>query len=401
VLQSATTALVGRIDSLTASVVGAETGAALSQSDLKNAFIKGAADRGMNAQEAARMFDANPGIASDMVKAVMSSGTAKQKEVLGKSVEIGTKLGAVNMTRTREGLRDAVRDRLSSAGLNDQYASFNERGFRGDHYTVSDKALAELGSTVAHHSQEEVAVAAALAAQASGDPAQRKKGDQALTALRAQLGDKRMDELTSTAQDTILKGASGELKTALTRVAAAGQAGNVTGRVASVYGAIGMKKRGAATDALMDHLGSISSNKDVAGMADPLEAIRALSSADLDRLGEDDPEMAKLLRAAAGGDKKAYEDLLDHAAPTQREHFGGSRMSAIDKQRAKVDEMISATASDGDGAGLQAESSKLFADSVKTFADAVKDLKGTGEASTLAKGSPWFQSMVPGFGGNH
>jgi hypothetical protein len=245
-----------------------------------------------------------------------------------------------------------------------------------------------------------VAVAAALAAQASGDPSQRKKGDQALTALRAQLGDKRVDELTSTAQDTILKGASGALKPALVRVASEGQGGNVTKRVGAVYEAIGMKKRGAATDALMDKLGSISSNKNVAGMADPLEAIRSLSSADLDRLEEDDPETAKLLRAAAGGDKKAYEDLLDRAAPSQREHRSGSRVSAIDKQMAKVDEMISATASDGDASGLQAESSKLFADSVKTFADAVKDLKGSGEASTLAKGSPWFQSMVPGFGGN-
>jgi hypothetical protein len=400
VLQSATTALVGRIDSLTASVLGAETGAALSQSDLKNAFIKGAADRGMNAQEAAKMFDANPGIAADMVKAVMSSGTAKQKEVLGKSVEIGTKLGAVNMTRTRDGLRDAVRNRLSAAGLNDQYASFNENGFRGGGYAASDKTISELGSTVAHHSQEEVAVAAALAAQASGDPGQRKKGDQALSALRTQLGDKRMDELTSTAQDTILKGASGDLKTALVRVASEGQAGNVTKRVGAVYDAIGMKKRGAATDALMSRLGSISSNKDVAGMADPLEAIRALSGSDLDRLEEDDPEMAKLLRAAAGGDQKAYEALLDGAAPSQRESRGGSRMSAIDKQMAKVDEMISATASDGDGVGLQAESSKLFADSVKTFADAVKDLKGSGEANNLAKGSPWFQSMIPGLGGS-
>lgn len=400
VLQSATTALVGKIDNLTASVVGAETGAALSQSDLKNAFIKGAADRGMNAQEAARMFDTNPGIAADMVKAVMSSGTAKQKEVLGKSVEIGTKLGAVDMTRTREGLRDAVRNRLSSAGLNDQYASFNEHGFRGGHYTVSDKALSELGSTVAHHSQEEVAVAAALAAQASEDPGQRKKGDQALTALRAQLGDKRMDELTSTAQDTILKGASGELKTALTHVAAAGQAGNVTGRVASVYGAIGMTKRGAATDALMGRLGAISSNKDIAGMADPLEAIRALSGADLDRLEEDDPEMTKLLRAAAGGDKKAYEDLLDRAAPSQRESRSGSRMSVIDKQIAKVDEMIATTSPGDDTAGLQAESGKLFADSVKTFADAVKDLKGSGQADDLSRSNPWVQSMFPSLGGN-
>lgn len=399
VLQSATSALVTRIDGLAASVAGPETAAALSQSDLKNAFIKGAADRGMNAQEAAKMFDSNPGIAADMVKAVMSSGTAKQKEVLGKSVEIGTKLGAVNMTRTREGLRDAVRNRLSAAGLNEQYASFNEHGFRGGGYAASDKTLTELGSVVAHHSQEEVAVAAALAAQASGDPAQRKKGDQALTALRTQLGDKRVDELTSTAQDTILKGASGDLKTALVRVAAEGQGGNVTKRVGAVYEAIGMKKRGAATDALMDKLGSISSNKNVAGMADPLEAIRALSGSDLDRLEEDDPETAKLLRAAAGGDKKAYEALLDRSAPSQREHRAGSRVSAIDKQVAKVDEMIAATSPGDDTAGLQAETGKLFADSVKTFADAVKDLKGAGQADNLSKSSPWFQSMIPGAGG--
>ena len=363
ILQSATTALIGRIDSLTASVVGSETGAALANSDLRNAFIKGATDKGLNAQEAARMFDSNASIGADMVKAVMASGTAKQKEVLGKSVEIGTKLGAVNMTRSREGLRDAVRNKLAYAGL-------NERELRGDGYVASDKTVAELGSTVAHHSKEEVAVAAALAAQASGDARQRKKGDQALTELRSQLGDQRMDELTSTAQDTILKGASGGLKTALVRIASENQAGGITRRVSAVYDAIGMKKRGAATDALMDRLGSISANKNVAGMADPLEAIRSLSSTDLDRLEEDDPEMARLLRAAAGGDKKAYEALLDRTAPSQREHREGSRVSAIDRQVAKVDEMIAATTPGEDTAELHAESSKLFADSVKTFADA-------------------------------
>lgn len=415
VLQSATSALVSRMDGLVAGhVTGTDaalfgmsafvlrpgTASALSQSDLKNAFVKGASEHGMNAQEASRMFDANPSIGADMVKAVMTSGTDKQREVLGKSVDTNTRLGAVSLTRSRDGLRDAVMNRLSGAGLNEQYAAFNESGFRGGGYVASDRTIAELGSTVAHHSQEEVAVAAALAAQASGDPSQRRKGAEALSALRKQLGDPRMDELTSSAQDTILKGASGNLKTALVHVAAQGQAGNLTRRVGAVSEAVGMKKRGAATDALMDRLGAIGSNKDVAGMADPLEAIRALSGADLDRLEEDDPETAKLLRAAAGGDKKAYEDLLDRAAPSQRESRSGGRMSAIDKQVAKVDEMISSTASDGDGAGLQAESSKLFADSVKTFADAVKDLKGSSEASTLAKGSPWFQSMVPGFGGN-
>lgn len=399
ILQSATTALIGRIDGLAATVAGPETGAALASSDLRNAFIKGATDKGLNAQEAARMFDSNASIGADMVKAVMTSGTARQKEVLGKSVEIGTKLGAINMTRSREGLRDAVRNNLAYAGLNELYASFNRHGFRGDGYVASDKTVAELGSTVAHHSREEVAVAAALAAQASGDEGQRRKGDQALTALRRQLGDQRMDELTSTAQDTILKGASGDLKTALVRIASENQASGITRRVGAVYDAIGMKKRGAATDALMDRLGSISSRKDVAGMADPLEAIRSLSGSDLDRLEEDDPEMAKLLRAAAGGDKKAFEALLDRSAPSQREHREGSRVPAIDRQVAKVDEMIAAMAPGEDTAGLQAESSKLFADSVRTFADAVKDLKGAGEASNLAKGSPWFQSMIPGAGG--
>lgn len=394
VLQSATTALVTRIDGLAATVAGPETGAALASSDLRNAFIKGATDRGMNAQEAAKMFDSNPAIASDMVKAVMVSGTSKQKEVLGKSVEIGTKLGAVSTTRTRKGLRDAVRLDLAFAGLNEGFGSL-----LGGGYQASDKTLGELGSTLAHHSQEEVAVAAALAAQVSGDPAQRKKGDQALSALRSKLGDKRMDELTSTAQDTILKGASGDMKTALVRIAAEGNAGNIQTRVGSVFEAIGMKKRGAATDALMDKLGSISSNKDVAGMADPLEAIRSLSGTDLDRLEEDDPEMAKLLRAAAGGDKRAFEALLDKSAPAQRERREGSRVSAIDRQVAKVDEMIAATTPGDDTTGLQAESSKLFADSVRTFADAVKDLKGAGEASNLAKGNPWFQSMIPGAGG--
>lgn len=394
ILQSATSALVSRIDGLAATIAGPETGAALASSDLRNAFIKGATDRGMNAQEAARMFDADPAIASDMVKAVMASGTNKQKEVLGKSVEIGTKLGAVNTTRTRKGLRDAVRLDLAFAGLNEGFGSL-----LGGGYQASDKTLGELGSTLAHHSQDEVAVAAALAAQASGDPDQRKKGDQALSALRSKLGDKRMDELTSTAQDTILKGASGDMKTALTRIAAEGNAGNIQTRVGSVFEAIGMKKRGAATDALMDRLGSISSRKDVAGMADPLEAIRSLSSADLDRLEQDDPEMAKLLRAAAGGDQKAFESLLDRSTPSQREQRGGSRVSSIDRQVAKVDEMIAATSPGEDTAGLQAETGKLFADSVKTFADAVKDLKGAGQADNLSKSSPWFQSMIPGMGG--
>lgn len=411
ILQSATSALVSRMDNLvaghvtmvdavmfgpSASVLRPGTASALSQSDLKSAFVKGASEHGMNAQEASKMFDANPNIGADMVKAIMTSGTDKQREVLGKSVDINTRLGAISFTRSREGLRDAVRNRLSGAGLNEQYASFNESGFRGGGYAASDKTIAELGSTIAHHSQDEVAVAAALAAQASGDPSQRRKGVEALSALRKQLGDQKMDELTSSAQDTILKSASGDLKTALVHVAAQGQASNLTKRVGSVAEAVGMKKRGAATDALMDRLGAISSNKDVAGMADPLEAIRALSGSDIDRLEEDDPETAKLLRAAAGGDKKAYEDLLDRSAPAQRESHKGGRISAIDKQMAKVDEMISATTSDGDGAGLQAESSKLFADSVKTFADAVKDLKGSGEASTLAHGSPWMQSIIQG-----
>lgn len=393
VLQSATSALVNRIDNLTASAVGSETGSALSHSDLKNAFIQGAKDRGMNAQEAAKMFDANPGIAADMVKAVMSSGTAKQKEVLGKSADIQVKLGGIDMTRSREGLRDAIRNRLSAAGLNEQYASFNASGFRGDGYEASEKTLAELSSVTAHHSKEEVAVAAALAAQTSGDPTQRKKGDQALSALRAQLGDRKMDELTSTAQDTILKGASGDLKTALVRVASEGQAGGITKRVGAVFEAASMSKLGAASDALMRRLGSISSNKDISSMANPLDAIKSLTSSDLDRLEKDDPEMAKLLRAAAGGDKKAFEALLDRTAPTQREVRSGSAVSVIDQQMAKVNEAMADATSDG-GMGLQAESSKLFADSVKTFADAVKDLKGTSEASNLVTGSPFFQAFV-------
>lgn len=369
-LRKATSRLVEKIDGMTAGTIKSAT--ALGMSDIRQAYIESRSDK----EAAAREFDSDPRIAAAMVKTVMATGSDKHKEVLGRSVEIGTKLGAIDLTRSREGLHKAIREDFASIGFGD----------------FSDKAMAEAKSIMTHHSKEEVAVMAATVAAARGG-SRGKQAEAQLADLEKSLGPQRFREMQAKAIDTI-GGLSPKGVEVLRRLG--GQEGksgkDLLDEAATGRRAFGMKMRGAAADALSEEIVKLGGeSKD-----DMVESLRSISDSKLDDLEKEDPEKARLIREARKGNQDAYEKLLDRHSPTQREQRYGGKVGDIDRQISKIDEMIAATQDGSDTSQLQAESNKLFADSVKTFADAVKDLKGAGEAETLAKNMPWWQSMAGG-----
>lgn len=384
-LTGATTNLVAKLRSLTAGTVTSAT--ALSRSDIRQAWID--AHPPDKRDEAARMFDKNPSIGAEMLSNVKAFGTQKMKEVIAKSEETGEGLGAINLARSRGGLDDLVNTSLQSAGLRNVDDEGKIAG-----YVASDKTLTRLGNVFGNRSKEEIAVAAALAAQNSTDKTTSRKGDEALKALQAQLGDK-FGAVKDKAM--LLKSESGDVQTALAHIASSGQAGNIMRRVETAQAGFGARKAGAMNKALQQTLAKY--NPKAAAAGSPIEAAKALRLEDLENLKKDDPvlyeQVQKMREGTDAEQSEAAAVAAEHTAPSNTEARFGSRGGAsvqeLSRQQADVAAMRDKLSKDGgsDKQQLEAASVELFSTSVERFGKYVSDVVGGGEGTTLDRNNPY------------
>ena len=365
---------------------------ALSRSIIRKAFVDAApADK---KEEAARQFDADPSIGADIVKTIKDFGTSGQKEVIAKMEDIDEKTGGINRGRSREGLKAMVDAGLEAGGLKRAAGgasigllNIDADGGVNTKQNVSDATLTKLGKVFAHHSDDEIALAAAKSAIASEDPSKRAAGVKAMEALRKKHGDKFRD-LEEGASAIGSEG--GDVQTAL--------GGMPMTSISGVRNALAGRKRGAMDQALIEKLGEHSSK---AGSAKSvLEAAKAMTEDEIDDIT--DPGLREKVRAMRSGSAedrdKAAEDAAVMVSPSSTEtRYGDRGSSAIDKQISDIRDMRDKLAGGGsDGGQLQAASTQLFSSSVERFGKFVDGLTGHGDNTMLDRSLPANQSRFGG-----
>jgi hypothetical protein len=326
--------------------------------------------------------DSDPNLAAQLLDTAKNISQSDTKAAFAKTEDLSQRQGAINYFSPHDAVRQRVSERLSSAGLihrDDEGKVFG--------YSADDKTLAKLGNVFAHHTDDEMAMAAALAAAASTDPHKATKGQAELNALSAKLGDK-FDDVQATAKTIVANEGLGE---ALTNIGGEGQATGLGGRIGSARWAFGGMKAVGGDEALQQRLGAYS--KQAASAKDPIEAAKGMTESELELLRKDNPELAAQVDAMRGNDAKAANAAWDNArkmeAPSAlTERYGqreGAEIGALQKER---DSLAAGEASPEEIAETQADSVKVFADAVVDFKDAVNKLSGHGEGAHLDDNIP-------------
>jgi hypothetical protein len=366
-----------RVSGVTGFLTGGEVGGAeaLTKSDLRAAWVKGAEKQNLDPAEAGRMFDSNPQIAQTMMETARGTQTRGGQAVLDVTEEAGTLAGAVDFNGSRDKVKDSIDTLLEKSGFGD----------------IDDKTLTQLSGTLAKHSTEEVALA-----MASLDTDVDRR-EASLQKLRATLGS-RFDEVNAGGAD-LLKTLGADAKNAL--------ADARSDDLDPLEQAKGLRMAGggikalAGQDILMAQLGEAAGDKSVANM-DPMAALDRMDASDIEKIKS--PELRKKLLAAkkAGGaeGRKIFADAVEGVS-SRETRLGGSR--SLDDQEGALDDMIASLPGEGpiDASTknkIEAATTTLFADSVKTFSEAVKDLKGESEKGALAKSMPQWMSKWGGGG---
>ena len=319
---------------------------------------------------AARQFDSDPSIMAGMVKQASIGMDTGGKEVLGNAVDVHQRAGGFDPTRSRQGAKRFVGGELSIGGLNDE------------NYHVDEKTLSKLGSLFAHHSDDEMELAAVMKAMHSDDPKEKAAANKRYNELTRKLGDKFGD--VSEGAGNILNSADEATSTAIGRMQTSGRFGTTSGAVASVRGALQHIKGNAAHGALSQVLAKYG-GKD---SDDILESVRGV---DMDKLeAGEGKKVADAVRAMTAGDEDSRRAAADDAAmivaPTNTATRYGGQMKSIDEQVGAMRDLSDTLAKSDDGSDAQKKaeaqvgvaSTQLFATAVQQFCDTVagKNLDG-------------------------
>jgi hypothetical protein len=388
VLNETTRNVVSRLKDLKAGYITSAT--AISGDDLRGAYVQAAKAKGMTEAEAGRSWNQNKGkIMEHVAQDVYASGDKSLIEPWEKAKDTLTDAGGVSLTRSREAAEKDIEDKLKMAGIDD----------------VSDETLGKMKSVVAHHDSSTIALATAIAAQSTGNKAEREGASRVLADLEktmkpdeyakarkeALILAKSMDEKTKDGFEMMLRGTTG--------------AEGMKSTVNLAKTAFGEKMGLAAQNQFLERLDDIHKGAGAAKSVE--EAVGMLSDDDLDRLEKIDPKMAGLLRRGRDkGDSAAISEAVERGSPqTTKTRSGGGEgasVNSIDKQIADIEAMRDQLgAGDVDPATAQVASSQLdaaatqlFAGAVKEFASAIGDLKGHSDSATLSWANPMMQSLV-------
>jgi len=322
-----------------------------------------------NEKAAAAEYDADPKLAQAALKRVMQTGGTKTQEVLGLTSDIGIDAGGIKGGRSRKGADALIGSEIVDAGMVG-VAGLGQMG--------------ELKSFFAHHDDnDEVAIAAAMAASQSDDADVAKQGSEQLAAIRKRLGEaKYTEKSTSVAGDLTPSSAR-----ALTTFAMGGK--DITSRIGTGRKAFGNIQGKADMGAVMEKVRALGGEEG----DDVVTSLKSVTGSRLD--AEDDPTLAKLFRAAQTGDADAIDALAKHLAPTSTEaRYGGaaSGTKQLDADIAKMKEARDQLSDDSSAGGSQAkgmlDATAAFTDAVKLFAKAAGVVADRGDQAELDKANP-------------
>ncbi|MFZ1011183.1 MAG: hypothetical protein WAN65_30370 [Candidatus Sulfotelmatobacter sp.] len=340
---------------------------ALSARDVRQSYIDSQEDKAKAALE----FDKDPSIGASMLKSVMDNGTAADRDVVHKSQDIGVKFGAIDKSLSREGLQKDVQEELERAGIGD----------------FSDAAKSTLGALMAHHTDEEMAVASAVYTAAHGETAdKRARASKQLEALRTKEGEKKMDELTATAGD-INKGLSAKGAQVMLRLSGQENQGaeGLLGGLANARDSLSKEKTGAAFDAMEDQITKWGGTQ----QASIVESLKTIPEEKLKAMEDSgDKATADLIRAGRSGDKGALTKLGQKYAVAQKATAVGGETSVtseLDKSIAAAQTMRDQTATDtpeGQASAGLLDASTTFAKAVDTFGDIIDKFRGSSETAS-------------------
>ncbi len=398
VLEGAARNLVAKLKNMKAGLISSAT--AVSGNDLKEAYVQSAMRSGMSKGEAESSYEKNKAsINAAMAKDIYASGDKDIIEPFAKAQDAATAAGAVDLSRTREGVKKDIESDMRILGLDQRQTMPGMNLTSG--YRASDKTLNKLKSVVAHHDEKTVAMASALNAQISGDERGRASGAAILEDMRKEMGDEEFMKVKAEAQK-LLGTMDSDTKQALRQMSVGTTGGKaLTGLVGKAKEMFGKGMALEASNAFIQKMDDLQKGLGNATSAE--DAVSRLSDEALDRLAKKDPKLAEKLRAARDkGDKDSLYSAIESVAPTGMQgRFGGGEgasIDAIDKQIADIRDMRDKLGkSDGSTKDqLQAASTTLFSSSVERFSKAVDSLTGHGENTMLDRSLPANQSTYGG-----
>lgn len=395
VLRDASRNLVSRLKDLKAGLISSAT--AVSQDDLKNAYVAAAVKGGMTLGEASQSYEKNKTqINASMANDVYATNDKSIIEPFAKAQEAATEAGAIDLGRSRQGVQASIDQDMRMLGL-DQRENLLGHNIG---YRASDETLKKMKSVVAHNDADVVAIASAQSAMMSGDEQGRASGAMLLSDLEKTLGPEKWQEKKAAAMK-LLKGTDESTQQALRQMAKGTQSGSalvgLVGKSREMFG------KGMALEAQNEFLQKLDDKQKGLGGAKSIEeAMDQLSYDTIDRIAKTDPKQAARLLAAKKGGKgagEALEEAIMAYSPTatQTRHGGGEGggIDAIEKQIADIKGLRDEIAKD-DGSKpeqLQAASAQLFSSSVERFGNFVTSLTGNAEERALYNAQPWQQSQ--------
>lgn len=393
VMREASRNLVSKLKGLKAGYVSSAS--AVSANDLKSAYIEAAKKAGMSEGEANASYEQNKTqINASMASDVYATGEKDIIEPFARAQEAATAAGAVDLSRTRDGVKASIENDMRMLGL-DQRQAVGGLGAVG--YRASEATLRKLKSVVAHNDNDVLALASAQSAMMSGDAQGRESGAKLLTDLEKKLGPEKFAEKMAAAKQ-LLKSTDVDTQQALRQMSKGTTSGDalmgLTGKMKDMFGkGMALEAQNAFLQRLDDKQKGLGGSKSIE------EAVSNVSHETIDRIAKTDPKLAKALLAAKKGDMSGVNAQVEAGAPTTTEsRYGGGEgasIDAIDKQVSEIREMRDKLGKD-EGSGkeqLQAASAQLFSSSVERFGKYVNDIVGEGEKTQLDRSAPWVQSM--------
>jgi hypothetical protein len=389
VMREASRNLVTKLKDLKAGLVSSAS--AVSANDLKASYIDAAVKGGMTPSEAASSYEQNKSqINASMANDVYATNDKSLIEPFAKAQEGATAAGAIDLSRTRDGVKASIDNDMRMLGLDQR------QGVAGmtAGYHASDATLKKLKSVVAHNDNDVLAIASAQSAMMNGDAGGRESGARLLNDLEKKMGSEKFAEKKAAA-DQLLKNTDEGTQQALRQMSKGATSGDalmgLSGKMKDMFG------KGMALEAQNMFMQKLDDKqKGLGGAKSVEEAVQKLDMSTIDRIAKTDPKLAKALLAAKKGDMSGVNDQIASGAPGAADmRLGGGEgasLEAIDKQITDIREMRDKLGKEDGGSTkdqLQAASAQLFSSSVERFGKYVNDVVGGGEGTMLDRANPY------------
>jgi hypothetical protein len=349
--------LLSKIDDKAAGTISGAS--AIGISEVRQAFIDASDDKAA----AARQLDGDPNLLPSLVDAARRQGTDKHREVLDRSDEIGLKTGGLDLSGKLEGIRNRIRDDLSTLGVS----------------KFSEKAQGEAKDIIAGFSSAEDAAIAAVVASPGGDLTTEN-------ALRKRIGKDYEQRKAAIVDKMTGMGADGKRVLAML-AGKPGGANSLINNMTTLRGDYG----GSEAYAALEEFARQNGGKAGGSVVDTLKSISADS---LSTMTDRTQGLVKRVIASGGKDSQALGDLLASNAVRQNQTSAGTHvMSEFDRLKKDIAEKEEQASEGGlsseDQLNLAGEKLGLVAEKLDKVAD---KMLGSADADVHADANPWVQA---------